>query len=139
MTPQQFWINLPVKDIEKSKTFFKTIGFRSNPMHDANPTLGSFFLDAHDTVMMLFPEAAIQGFMGNAVTDTRASNEVLFNISAENREEVDAMAARVRAAGGIIYAEPGEVQGWMYAFGFADPDGHRWSMLYMDITKMPKQ
>jgi uncharacterized protein YndB with AHSA1/START domain len=43
----------------------------------------------------------------------------------------------VRKAGGKIYAEPGESQGWMYAFGFEDLDGHRWSMLYMDISKMP--
>lgn len=139
MTSQQFWINLPAKDIETSKAFFKAIGFRSNPMHDANPMLGSFFLDAHDTVMMLFPESMMQGFMQHPTADTRAGNEVLFNISAESKEEVDAMAERVRAAGGAIYAEPGESQGWMYAFGFVDPDGHRWSMLYMDMAKMPKQ
>jgi hypothetical protein len=47
------------------------------------------------------------------------------------------IAEIVRKAGGKIYAEPGESQGWMYAFGFEDLDGHRWSMLYMDISKMP--
>ena len=65
-------------------------------------------------------------------------SEVLINFDAESKEEVDAMAEKVRKAGGKIYAEPGESQGWMYAFGFEDLDGHRWSMLYMDLAKMPK-
>ena len=28
--------------------------------------------------------------------------------------------------------------GWMYGFGFCDIDGHRWNVLYMDMSKMPK-
>ena len=32
---------------------------------------------------------------------------------------------------------PVESQGWMYACGFEDLDGHRWVMLYMDMSKMP--
>jgi predicted lactoylglutathione lyase len=63
---------------------------------------------------------------------------MLINFDAESKEEVDMMAEKVRQAGGIIYAEPGESQGWIYAFGFIDLDGHRWSMLYMDMKNMPK-
>jgi predicted lactoylglutathione lyase len=138
MNIKQFWFNLPVKDMAKSKEFFKKIGFRENEMHKDNPTVGSFFVDSKDTVMMLFPEDTIKGFMSNSITDTKSSNEVLFNISADSREEVDQMAELVRSAGGEIFGQPGEADGWMYAFGFSDPDGHRWSMLYMDMTKMPK-
>ena len=124
--------------MEKSKTFFRAIGFRENGMHASNPNIGSFFLDSNNTIMMLFPEAQIQQYAQNAITDTKTSNEVLFNISADSKEEVDQFAQLVRNAGGVIYTEPGEAQGWMYAFGFADPDGHRWSVLYMDMSKMPK-
>ena len=28
--------------------------------------------------------------------------------------------------------------GWMYAFGFADPSGHKWSPMYMDMSKYQK-
>ncbi|WP_200810813.1 VOC family protein [Cellulophaga tyrosinoxydans] len=87
---------------------------------------------------MLFPEETFKTFSGNAVSDTTKGNEVLINFDAESKEEVDAMAEKVRKAGGKIYAEPGESQGWMYAFGFEDWDGHRWSMLYMDLAKMPE-
>jgi predicted lactoylglutathione lyase len=62
----------------------------------------------------------------------------LFSFDAESREEVDEMAKKVKAAGGTLYAEPAENQGWMYGFAFVDPDGHRWNMLYMDMSKMPK-
>jgi hypothetical protein len=59
-------------------------------------------------------------------------------MDAQSKEEVDVMAKRVKNAGGNIYTAPGEKDGWMYAFGFLDPDGHRWSVLYMDMSKMPQ-
>ncbi|NNE77836.1 MAG: extradiol dioxygenase, partial [Pricia sp.] len=77
-------------------------------------------------------------FTQNEIADTTKGTEVLLNIDAQSRSEVDEMAQKVRNAGGKIYAHPGESQGWMYAFGFEDLDGHRWSMLYMDMDKMPK-
>lgn len=135
---KQFWINLPVSDMARSKQFFTDIGFRVNPLHEHNPEIGSFYLDKNDTVMMLFSKEAMEGFIANPIADTSAGNEILLNIDAESREEVDEMAEKVRATGGVIYAEPGESDGWMYAFGFVDPDGHRWSMLYMDMEKAPR-
>ena len=135
---KSFWLNLPVKDIKKSKTFFKNIGFRENPMHSEATHLASFFIGEKDVVMMLFPEKDFKNFTQNGIADTQKGTEVLFNIDAQSRKEVDEMAKTVRAAGGQIFAEPAESQGWMYAFGFEDPDGHRWSMLYMDLEKMPK-
>ena len=79
----------------------------------------------------------LRNFTQNEIADTKKGTEVLINIDAQSKEEVDEMAKIVRKAGGRIFAEPGESQGWMYAFGFEDLDGHRWSMLYMDMSKMP--
>lgn len=132
------WLNLPVKDIKKSKTFFKAIGFRENPMHENADHLASFYIGENDFVVMLFPEASFKSFSGNEIADTNKGTEVLINIDAQSKKEVDKMAETVRKAGGNIFAEPGASQGWMYAFGFEDLDGHRWSMLYMDRNKMPK-
>lgn len=132
------WLNLPVKDMKKSKKFFRDIGFTENPMHEANPEVGSFLIGEHDFVLMLFPQEVFKGFVNHEVSDPAAGSEMLINIDAQSREEVDQMAKIVKKAGGEIYAEPGESQGWMYAFGFCDPDGHRWCMLHMDLTKMPQ-
>ena len=134
---KSIWLNLPAKDIKKSKIFFKAIGFRENSMHEKAEHLASFLIGENDFVMMLFPEESFKSFSGNAITDTKKGTEVLLNIDAQSKKEVDEMAKTVRKAGGKIYAEPGESQGWMYAFGFEDLDGHRWSMLYMDMDKMP--
>ena len=132
------WLNLPVQDVQKSRAFFKAIGFRENPMHADAGHLASFFIGQHDFVLMLFPQQAFERFAGNSTADTGKGTEMLINIDAQSREEVDAMAELVKRAGGTIYAKPGEAEGWMYAFGFADPDGHRWSMLYMDTSTMPR-
>ena len=87
--------------------------------------------------MMLFKEAAFKNFTGNKITDSNQSTEVLFSIDAETREEVDEMVEKVVKAGGTIYAEAGDNDNWMYGCGFADLDGHRWNVLYMDMSKMP--
>lgn len=139
MKTKKFWLNLPVRDIRRSKAFFTEIGFTLNPNFQSNDDSASFLIGEHDFVMMLFPEEAFQGFTQNKIADTTRGTEVLLNIDAQSREEVDEMAQVVRQAGGTIYAEPGESQGWMYAFGFEDPDGHRWSVLHMNPGKMPTQ
>lgn len=72
------------------------------------------------------------------MVDTQKSSEVLISIDAQSKGEVDEFAAKVREAGGNVFAEPAENQGWMYGCGFADLDGHRWNVLYMDLTKLPK-
>ena len=57
---------------------------------------------------MLFPESTFKGFINHTISDTKIGNEMLINIDAESREEVEKMAETVRLAGGIIYAETGE-------------------------------
>jgi uncharacterized protein len=54
MQTKNIWLNLPVRDVKKSKAFFKAIGFRENPMHQNNEHLASFFIGEKDFVMMLF-------------------------------------------------------------------------------------
>lgn len=134
---KQFWINLPVRNVKKSKAFFKEIGFRPNTTYQSENS-ASFLIGEKEVVMMLFPETDFKGFTQNEIADTKKGTEILLNIDAQSKAEVDDMAKTVRNAGGKIFAEPGESQGWMYAFGFEDLDGHRWSMLYMDMDKMPK-
>lgn len=138
MNIKSFWINLAVKDVQKSKEFFKAIGFKENPLHEKAMHLASFFIGDKEVVMMLFPENTFKNFTQNEIADTKIGSEVLLNIDAQSKEQVDKMAEIVSKAGGKIYAKPGESQGWMYAFGFEDLDGHKWSMLYMDFEKMPK-
>nr|WP_311288024.1 hypothetical protein [Paenibacillus sp. MER 78] len=60
----------------------------------------------------------------------------MFSIDAASPEEVDEMVRKAVNAGGTVYGEPGYKDGWMYGAGFADLDGHRWNVLYMEMDKM---
>lgn len=135
---KELWINLPVKDVKKSREFFTKIGFTQNTHFPETDQMSSIFVGSKNIVVMLCAESVFQGFTQQKLSDTNQSTEVLFSFDAENREEVDQLAEKVKAAGGKVYAQPGENQGWMYGFGFADIDGHRWNALYMDMSKMPK-
>lgn len=137
MTVKSIWLNLPVNDVRKSKEFFKAIGFKLNPRHENTEDVTSFLIGENNFVLMLFPNDVFKNFTQNEIADTKKGTEALINIDAQSKEEVNEMAKKVRAAGARIFAEPGESQGWMYGLGFEDLDGHRWIMLYMDMSKMP--
>ncbi len=89
-------------------------------------------------LVVLFQESTFKSFAGIEITDTKQSAEVLFSIDAQSRDEVDELARKVVTAGGTIFDEPSEHQGWMYGCGFVDLDGHRWNVLYMNMSKQPK-
>ncbi|MEP6927565.1 MAG: VOC family protein [Ginsengibacter sp.] len=136
---KEFWINLPVKDINKSREFFIKLGFSPNPGMGNSNESASLLIGNKKIVLMLFAEPTFKNFTSNEIADTKSATEVLFSIDAESREEVDEMADKAVKAGGTIFGKPKENQGWMYGCGFADLDGHRWNVLYMDMSKMPKQ
>ena len=127
---------MPVKDVKRSREFFTRIGLSFSDGPGNSDTSAPLMVGSKHTIVMLFEQSQFKGFVRNEVTDTLASNEVLFSISADSRDEVDELARKVTAAGGIVFAEPGESQGWMYGCGFADPDGHRWNALFMDMNKL---
>ena len=135
---KQLWINLPVKDIEKSKEFFTKIGFSFDERY-INSEGASLVIGDKNIIVMLFKESSFKKFTGNEIPDIKQGTEVLFSFDAETKDEVNEMAKKVISAGGTIYAQAEESDSWMYGFGFADLDGHRWNMLYMDMSKMPKQ
>ena len=133
----QLWLNLPVKNIEKSKEFFSKLGFSFNTQHGNSPVSASLVIGKN--VVMLFEETSFKAFTKTDITDTSKTNEILISIDAESKEEADELAKKVEQAGGTIYGKPGEKDGWMYGFGFIDLDGHRWNVLHMDMSKMPNQ
>jgi len=136
---KELWINLPVKDVNKSKEFFTKLGFSFNPLHGDRDESACLVIGNKNVIVMLFAESAFKNFTGNKIADARQATEVLFSIDAESRDEVDEMAKKAAEAGGTIFSDPEEHQGWMYGCGFADLDGHRWNVLYMDMSKMPKE
>jgi uncharacterized protein len=135
---QDIWINLPVKDLAKSVTFFTKIGFAHNPGPGNSDKSASFTIGEKKIVLMLFHQDVFAGFTNHALADTAKGSEVLFSLSAESRDQVNDIAQRATAAGGTVFAEPRESNGFMYGCAFCDPDGHRWNVLFMDASRMPQ-
>ncbi len=59
---KDFWINLPVKNIEKSRAFFKELGFTFNEKHGNSPNSVALLIGEKNTVVMLFDEQTFKGF-----------------------------------------------------------------------------
>ncbi len=133
---KEFWINLPVKDVTKSKIFFQTLGF-SFGQHGNTATSASLQIGQKNLVVMLFDEATFKGFTSGEIAPENTA-EVLLSIDAESKEEVDEMVKKAVEAGGTSNHIPSEMTGWLYGCVFKDLDGHRWNVLHMDMSKMPK-
>ena len=134
---KEIWLNLPVKDIGKTKEFFEKIGFTPNDKY-SNPEMTGFIVGQKAMAVMFVAEETFKSFSKSEISDSAKGAEILISFDAESRAEVDETASRVFDAGGTIFSEPAEIQGWMYGFGFSDLDGHRWNMLFMDFSKMPQ-
>ena len=133
----EIWLNLPVKDVNKAKEFFRKIGFTLSEKHAA-PDMACFEIGEKKMNVLFFAEETLKKFTKSEIADAQKGAEVLISFDAESRADVDETAQKVRDAGGTIFAEPAEIQGWMYGFAFTDPDGHRWNQLFMDFSKMPQ-
>jgi predicted lactoylglutathione lyase len=131
---KELWMNLPVKDLNRSKEFFNAIGFSFKDGPGNSDTMAPLVVGDKNTIVMLIAENVFKGATQNAVADTTKGTEVMFSFSAESRAEVEEVAQKVTAAGGHVFSPPSDVQGWMYGCAFTDPDGHRWNALFMDMS-----
>lgn len=132
--PRQLFVNLPVRDLDRSVAFFTALGFTFNPKFtDENATC----MVVNDQVnVMLLVEPFFAGFTPRPVADARASTEVLLALSCESREDVDALVRKAVDAGGATPMPPKDM-GFMVQHGFEDLDGHLWEVFWMDESQMP--
>jgi predicted lactoylglutathione lyase len=123
------FVNLPVRDLDRSKMFFSTLGFSYNPQFtDAN---AACMIVSDNACVMLLVESFFKGFTTRPLCDTTTHTEALFALSCDSRAEVDQMVQTALANGGRA-AMPAQDHGFMYAWSFYDPDGHHWEVLWMD-------
>ncbi|MBT2570797.1 VOC family protein [Planococcus sp. ISL-110] len=127
---KELWINLPVKDLNRSREFFNDIGMEIMEQGEDNNQMGGMVVGDHQVHVMLVQEERFKSYTHNALTDTDQSTEALFSISVDTKEELDETIGNVKRAGGFVFGEPTERDG-LYGAGFADLDGHRWNLLVM--------
>jgi predicted lactoylglutathione lyase len=128
-TPQMIFVNLPVRDLEKSKAFFAALGFTPNLTY-TDDKAASFNIS--DTIMlMLLLEPFFATFINRPIADARKQAQVILALSSPSRPAVDATLERVLAAGGSE-PTPARDYGFMYQRSFEDLDGHLWEVAHMD-------
>ena len=132
----QIYVNLPVKNLNKSVEFFTKLGFSFNAQFtDENATC---MIISDDIYVMLLVEPFFKSFTKKDICDTAKATESIICLSAENRERVDDLVNRALKAGGKAPNEKND-QGWMYGWGFEDIDGHLWEIVFMDESAIPQQ
>lgn len=132
----KIFVNLPVKDLNKSIEFFTKLGYRFNPQFTDDTATCMIISD--NIFVMLLTEKKFREFTKKEISDAKKTTEVLIALDAESREKVNELVENAISAGGTIYSEPID-HGWMYFRSFADLDGHQWEIGFMDESKMPDE
>ena len=132
----KIFINLPVKDLKRTKAFFAALGFSFNPQFTDEKA--ACLVVSEEIYAMLATEPLFKTFAGHKdICDAAKCAEALVALTVESRAKVDEMAEKVIAAGGKEH-RPAEDHGWMYGKSFEDPDGHIWEFFWMDPAHVQK-
>ena len=130
---KQIFVNLPVRDLKKSRDFYTKLGFTINEQF-SDDTAASVVIS--DTIyVMLLTHEKFKQFTPKQISDATKTTEVINALSADNREEVNKISDAALAAGGTE-TRPPQDHGFMYGRSFNDPDGHVWEIVWMDFSKM---
>jgi predicted lactoylglutathione lyase len=129
MTTKMF-INLPVKDLDRTKVFFSKLGFSYDPRFTDEKA--ACMIINQDGYVMLLSEPFFKTFTRKKVADARKSAEVLNTISADSREQVNEILKTALDNGARESMEPQD-NGYMYGRSFDDLDGHTWEVMWMDM------
>jgi len=133
MKINQIYVNLPVKDIQKTKEFWTKIGFSINEQISDEKSVCIVMND--NMYIMFLTEEYFQTFSERPVPKDDTT-QVLVAIGLNSREEVDYIVNTALENGAHQHEEPQD-HGWMYQNSFWDINGHGWNIVYADITQLP--
>jgi uncharacterized protein len=125
----KIFVNLPVRDLDKSMAFFKAVGFSFNPQF--TDKTGACMAMSEDIYAMLLTHDKVKEFSKKQIADAHKTTEVLTALAVENKAKVHELADKALKAGGKE-AYPPKDYGFMFARSFEDPDGHIWEVFWMN-------
>lgn len=124
------FVNLPVTDLERAKTFDTALGFTINPdFTDENAAC--VVIDEEHAYLMILVREFFQTFTERPVGDPSATVSATTALFVDSRAEVDAVLEHGLAAGGTE-RQPAADYGFMYQRQLSDPDGNVLEFGYMD-------
>ena len=133
---KQIFINLAVKDVQKSMDFYTALGFTNNPQFSDDS--GKCMVWSDSIFVMILSHEKFLSFTTKPIADTKTKISGLFSLSVSSVDEVNKIVTNGLSAGGT---EPNEMRdyGFMQQRSIEDFDGHTWEVFFMDITKFPAQ
>jgi len=123
------FITLGVKDLEKSREFYISLGFKWED--DGKPGIVTF--ETEGVHFALFPaeELAKDVNVNHPPSITDGFARVALAYNASSKEEVDELYVKVKRLGITPEYEPQYATTWNgYRFYFRDFDGHCWEVAY---------
>ena len=133
---KQIFINLAVKDLQKSMDFYTALGFTNNQQFSDDS--GKCMVWSENIFVMIMTHEKFKNFATKPIADTKLNLAGLFSLSVESIDEVNSILANGLKAGGT---EPHEMRdyGFMQQRTIEDLDGHTWEVFYMDLAKFPTE
>lgn len=133
---KQIFINLAVKDLQKSVDFYSELGFTNNPQF--SDETGKCMVWSENIFVMILSHAKFSEFATKPLADTKSHIAGIFSLSLDSLDEVNKLMTKGLKAGG---KEPSEFRdyGFMQQRTIEDPDGHTWELFYMDMSKIPDE
>lgn len=130
------YVNLPVKDVQKTREFWARLGFSINEQFSNEKAICVIMKEDHIYAMFL-KEEFFQTFTDRPIAKGDTT-QTLLAIGVNSREEVDGMVKTAIENGGSKYSEPQD-HGWMYQNAFSDLNGHQWEVMFADMSKLPTE
>lgn len=131
----KIFVNLPVRDLNKSMAFFEGLGYRFNKQF--TDETAACMVITEEIYAMLLTHAKFRQFTKKEIADATKVTEVLVCLSFDSRAEVDKLVDGALAGGATIANEPMDM-GVMYGRSFHDLDGHVWEAIWMDPSIIQK-
>lgn len=131
---KQIFINLAVKNLQKSMDFYTALGFTNNPQFSDETAKCMVWSD--NIYVMIMTHEKFASFATKPIADTKSNLAGLFSLSVENIDEINKIMTSGLNAGGT---EPSEMKdyGFMQQRTIEDFDGHTWEIFFMDMSKFP--
>jgi predicted lactoylglutathione lyase len=133
---RKIFVNLAVKDLDRSVDFFKALGFSFDPQF--TDETATCMIVSDEAFVMLLQEGRFKDFTKKELADPARATEAIMALSADSREQVDELADKALESGGSPANEPIEMD-FMYGRSFQDPDGHQWELIWMDQSALEQQ
>jgi uncharacterized protein len=125
------FVNLPVKDLKKSRAFFEALGCKINEQF-SDDTAASVVIGGNIFAMLLTHDKW-KMFSDKPIVDAGKSSEVIIALGVDSKDEVNRIADAAIKAGGKETRPPADY-GFMQQRVFEDLDGHHWEVIYMDAA-----